>query len=113
MIIINADRGDYWGLLDHFRGRLGGRLGFGLLRSSEFGRALGTLGEVNVHRYNYHVIHDSIADATEFIGRQVLEINDEALLERHRPEFEAAARERLRSHRVVFGFEADVIVVQA
>jgi SAM-dependent methyltransferase len=113
VIIINADRGEHWELLTRFRGMLGGRLGFGLLASSEFRRALGSVGPVTFKPYVYHIYHDSIEDAAEFVGRQLLEIGDEAVFEQHRGEFEAIARERQRGDGVTFTFEADLIRVQA
>ena len=112
VVVINADRGEHWELLTSFRTIFGGALNFGLLPSSHFRQSLETLGPITFTPYTYHIFYNSIDDAVDFIGRQLLEIRDEHLLRRHRSKFEAAALERLRDNRVVFTFEADIIRVR-
>jgi Trans-aconitate methyltransferase len=111
VIVVNDDRGDWWDILERFREPLGKYYSFSYQRPSRLCDELGAMTRIEVHRYPYHVVLPSLAAGIEFVGRQMLQIDNDEEFNRYHPAFKQVAQAHLHNERVVLVFNAIVVIV--
>lgn len=108
-VILNADSGDWWKIMQTFTPSLSQHFSFHYIPLSKFKRELAQIATVQSFPYRFQVWIDPGAWA-DFIGRQILEIADESLLREHAPQFAEFAKQfKQVDGQLVMDFRAEVL----
>jgi SAM-dependent methyltransferase len=113
LIIMNSDVGDWWKIMHHYSATLGGQIGFHYEPMSQFKRELSAIASVHTLQYRYQVWIEPGATWADFIGRQILELRDEAVLKEHEQEFTQFAKQfKQVDGSVVMDFRSEILRVR-
>lgn len=86
-VILNSDAGDWWKIVHHYSPKLAGHMAFHYKPLSKFKRELASIAQVQSHPYRFQVWIEPGATWPDFIGKQMLEIQDEAVLGAYKADF--------------------------
>lgn len=92
LVILNSDAGDWWKIMSQFRPTLGEHIGFHYKPLSQFKRELAEIAHVQPVPYRFQIWIEPGAWC-EFIGKQILEIADEAVLKQNADSFAQFAKQ--------------------
>ena len=113
IIILLADSGDWWKIVDRFWKPLRQFIRFDYIPLSEFKKTLSQLGDLRVYPYTSQILCDSKDVAIECIGREILQINDEEILKKFRSEFAKIASDlEQRGDKTIIDYESEIIVIR-
>jgi SAM-dependent methyltransferase len=108
-VVLNADNGDWWKIMQHFSPNLGKHVSFHYSPLSKFKRELGEIAHVQSYPYRFQVWIDPAA-ASDFIGKQILEIRDQEILREHDAEFAEFAKHLKRvDGQIEMDFRAEIL----
>jgi SAM-dependent methyltransferase len=114
LIILNCDSGDWWKIVHPFWDEIRSNIGFHYIPISQFKRDLTSLGPVQSVHYRYQVWIDPGETWCNFVGKQMLEVKDEALLCRLEPRFRALADNfKLIDNSIVLDFRGEILRLRA
>jgi SAM-dependent methyltransferase len=109
-IIMNADAGDWWKIMQAFVPTLAEHVSFSYKPLSQLKRELNQIAKVQSFPYRFQVWIDSGATWTDFIGKQILEIRDDKVLREHAAEFAEFAKQfKHVDGTVVMDFRAELL----
>jgi SAM-dependent methyltransferase len=108
-LILNADSGDWWKIMQSFAPALSQHFSFHYIPLSKFKRDLADIATVKSFPYRFQVWIDPGA-WSDFIGKQILEISDEAVLREQAPQFAQFAKQfKQVDGQLVMDFRAEVL----
>jgi hypothetical protein len=108
-VVLNADSGDWWKIMQAFSPALSQHFSFHYIPLSNFKRDLSEIASVQAFPYRFQVWIDPGA-WTDFVGKQILEIPDEAVLREHAPQFAQFAKQfKQVDGQLVMDFRAEVL----
>lgn len=108
-VILNADSGDWWKIIQTFSPSLSQHVSFHYVPLSRFKRDLAEIASVQSFPYRFQVWIEESAWA-DFIGKQILEIPDDALLREHAGQFAQFAKQfKHVDGQLVMDFRAEVL----
>ncbi len=111
-IIVNPDAGNWWEIINHFWDRLRPHINFDYIPISRFRKELAKLGPVRSHSYRYQLWVDPGSSFADFVGREMLEINDDQVMKQYEADFaEMEQRFRHVDGSAVLDFHGEIIRV--
>ena len=90
VIVLNSDEGDWWRILERCDS-LRPHWSFNYQRASLFAEQLRSLGPLVVHPFGCKLTFDSADQLAEFIGRQAMQILDDAVVQANQSTFDELA----------------------
>ncbi len=109
-VILNSDAGDWWKIVHHYSPKLAGHMAFHYKPLSQFKRELASIAQVHSHPYRFQVWIEPGATWPEFIGKQMLEIKDDAVLEAYDADFAQFVKQfKQVDGSVVMDFRAELV----
>lgn len=113
LIVLNSDSGDWWKIISHYSATLGNHVSFHYKPLSQFKRELNAFAQVQAHPYRFQVWIEPGEAWTRFIGKQILEIEDESLLEQHALDFAQFAKQfKQIDGSVVMEFRSEIVRIR-
>jgi trans-aconitate methyltransferase len=110
LIMLNSDAGDWWKIMHHYSPALADHISFHYKPVTQFKRELGEVARVQSLSYRYQVWIEPGATWADFIGRQILELDDEAILRQYADDFAQFARQfKTVDNSVVMDFRSDLL----
>jgi SAM-dependent methyltransferase len=114
LIILNCDSGDWWKIIHPFWDELRSNIGFHYIPISQFKKDLSALGTVQSVPYRYQVWIDPGTTWCNFVGRQMLELNDEAVITQNQQRFlDLAANFKEIDGSIVLDFRGELLRIKA
>lgn len=113
VIILLADSGDWWKIVDRFWTPLRQFIRFDYIPLSEFKKSLSKFGSLQAYPFASQVFFDSKDAAIDCVGREILQIGDEKVLKKFRPEFAKIASDfKQQGDKTTIGYDSELIVIK-
>jgi SAM-dependent methyltransferase len=114
LIILNCDSGDWWRIIHPFWDELRPHIGFHYVPLTQFKRELSALSNVQSVHYGYQVWIDPGPTWVNFVGKQMLELNDERLIAQNEQRFaEMAGQFKQVDGSIVLNFRGEILRLKA
>lgn len=113
VIVMLADSGDWWNIVDRFWKSLRQFIRFDYIPLSIFKKSLSKFGGLRSYPFVSQVFFDSGDAAIDCIGREILQIGDGNVLKKIRPEFtKIASGFKRRGDKTIIDYNSEIIVIK-
>jgi len=112
IVALNSDAGDWWQIVHTFWDKLREHISFHYIPLTQFRKELSKLGHLHIYPYRYQMWIEP-ADWNYFVGKQLLEIEDDAVLRANEAAIAALANNfKTVDGNIVLDFKAELIRIQ-